>query len=414
MQVFISYARTPADKRLAEHIAERLRKAGIRPWLDDESMPGGQQLERALAAGIASSDHVVFLLSQSWIARSYTHFELNEVTKRDESAVRRIPVYRAKRDSLLVPGELVKWLGFDWFDEDPEPDARFWQLFCAIQGDPPGPRDAWSKRGYEVAPVPQPELPRPERKAFRPSLRCNRAYQWASLDTLARDPESHLVIVAGTDGNGHEHFLQRIEHELRGDPRRSIVPVEWLERPSSREEFLACLADALSVQPAAVASALSSRLAHSNVILLHPPIRARFADKQLMDYHTRWLPELAGRTGQMSLKSVQPIEWPPAYAIDQVLRWLGWRTAGPAADRSDAEELMRLLSAPNQIGLRVVRLRDLEVITTKDLEEFCALVGLDQKKSSWLCAQIVRRRPRTAEQTFDAIDAYLPEARKLS
>ena len=54
MQVFISYAHTPADSELARYLAARLRDLKIDAWLDEESLTAGGRLqadiERAIAA----------------------------------------------------------------------------------------------------------------------------------------------------------------------------------------------------------------------------------------------------------------------------------------------------------------------------------------------------------------------------
>ena len=57
-------------------------------------------------------------------------------------------------------------------DDDPDPDARFWELHCAINAIPPGPADTWTVRGQELGQATvQPDW-RPARavKSIRPSL----------------------------------------------------------------------------------------------------------------------------------------------------------------------------------------------------------------------------------------------------
>ncbi len=416
MQVFISYAHTPADSKLAEHVADRLRKVGLTPWLDSASMYSGQVLQDTIARAVATSSHGVFLVSQSWIEREWTAFELDEFAKRDPAEVRRTPIFRAPRQTLTVPPALVKWLGFEWDDGDPDYDARFWQLLCAIRGVPPGPLETWSDEGRKAAPLARPAgIDPPPPPAFRPSLRCNRALQWTTLDSLAIDPMSDLVLVTGVAGQGHEHFVERIHQMLRTDPRRSIVLVKWPSRPQTAEEFFAYLAGALDVPRSALSQALADRLAYTNVVLLHPCVRAMFLDDPVVKYYTEWLPALVrDHAAPMHLKCVQPIEWPDEGAIDRVLGWLRLRPPAIPDGRPQAERLIHLVSTSAARALRVVRLHDFEGITDDDLKQFCRLVNLDERQGAWLLARIAERRPQHAADVFTAIDDYLPSARSLS
>jgi hypothetical protein len=67
MQVFISYAHTPADTELARYLAARLRDAGIDAWLDEASLAGGSRLQADIQRAIAASNAGVFLVSPSWL-----------------------------------------------------------------------------------------------------------------------------------------------------------------------------------------------------------------------------------------------------------------------------------------------------------------------------------------------------------
>jgi hypothetical protein len=418
MQVFLSYAHTPADSALATYIHARLTAAGVKVWLDQSSLPAGQVLQDAIEKAIALSDHGVFIVSPSWLQREWTAFELEQFARRDPTVVRRIPVLRSPHDQLTVPPRLVKIKAFEWLDGDPRPDSRMWELYCAIKGDDPGPPETWDERGHTLPAVGQELYPtvRPARPTVRPSLLCDRALQWKTVDDLASVSNNELVIVPGAAGQDHEHFLQRIQWLLRNDPPRSIARIDWPTWPHSRDEFREALGRALGVPAAALASDMSDRLAHTNLLLFHPCLRSQFvSDEPLIDYYTKWLPELITESRpRMNVKCVQPIEWPPeSGGLGRLVRWLR-----PAPDDEDskpkAEELIqRFLSGAAPI-LRAIRLQELRDLAPADLEDFCQIVALSLKQKNWLLEHIRSRNARTPKDTFQAIDDFLPYARSIT
>ena len=77
-------------------------------------------------------------------------------------------------------------------------------------------------------------------------------------------------------------------------------------------------------------------MSDSNLVLLHPCLRARYVDAPLISYYTEWLPALLAEVKpRMSLKSVQPVEWPAGEGtVAAVLTWL--RLKRPAVGRGQA------------------------------------------------------------------------------
>ena len=113
----------------------------------------------------------------------------------------------------------------------------------------------------------------------------------------------------------HDHFSRRIRELLTPTPPRNIVSVHWRKRPASRDEFFAALAADLEVSIDRMRREMAERMSDSNLVLLHPCLRARYVDAALISYYTEWLPALLGEVKpRMSLKSVQPVEWPLAKA----------------------------------------------------------------------------------------------------
>lgn len=418
-QVFISYAHTPADSALATCIAAALGSVGIAVWLDEATLSGGDVLQDAIEKAVAASQHGIFIVSQSWLNREWTQFELELFAKRDPNVVRRIPIFRSSRRDLVIPPPLVKITGFEWFDEEQNVDARLWEVYCAVTDATPGARDEWASRwralGKKAPVVAKPLATRPDAR-LRPSLRCDRAIQWNALEQLALERASQIILLPGCVGQAHDHFIERIQRLLRLDPPRSMVTVDWPTRPRRREEFVEALGRALNVAPDHVPNELGERLAYNNLLLLHPCIRARFVDQSLIEYYTAWLPELIERAhGGMHIKCVQPVEWPKDLAgMGQVLSWLGLKGRSVAEGRAEAEGLITKVRDGAPATLRAVRLRDLHDLTRDDLIEFCELMGLAGAQREWLLAQVESRASDTPQETFQALDDFLPDARSMA
>jgi hypothetical protein len=414
MRVFISYAHTEIDRALARVVASRLRAVKIDVWMDESSLPGARHTQQAIEAAAATCGHAVFLVSRSWLERAWTNWELGLFVERTEPAVV-VPVWRRPRRQLKLPPQLYQLTGLDWLEGDHDVDARFWQLHCALTDAAPGPADAWSRSGRELTPAASRslEVPLPTTQVVRPSLRCDRAPQWKTIDDLATSGGSELMLLPGSAGQGHDHFIERVERLMRGDPPRVITRVDWGDgrRPASREEYRDGLARSLGIVPSSdLEAGLGERLAHQNLVLLHPCIRSRFVDDLVVDYYAKWLPEwLSAARPRMDLKCVQPVEWPRESLGAAVMRWVG---AGGAADgnaRPDADMLLRQLLDKSGDALRAVRLAELHDVSRPELDEFCQIMALKPRQVSWLLDRIGSRRVRSASEVFKAIDDYIPE-----
>ncbi len=403
MQVFISYAHTRADTALTRYLAARLTAVKVDVWLDESSLKAGDSLQAYIEKAIAASDAGIFIVSPSWMQSEWTAFELEQFDKRGPDLVRRIPIFRIPREHLSIPPALIKMVGLAWLEDEADNDARFWELYCALTGTSLGPSDQWSARGGSVGSTPV-ALPPPTvartTARLRASLRCDRAPQWKTIDSdLATEGSSEIILVPGAAGQAHEHFLERIQRLLRMDPPRSVIAIDWPTRPRSREEFREAIARALTVAPAALVEQLGQRLTHSNLLLLHPCVRARFIDDALVSYHTVWLPELLVECRpRMNLKCIQPIEWPPESGLaSQVLTWFRLR-ASVSDDKAQAEDLIGQLRSKAPATLRAIRLHDLRDISDDDLNEFCELMNLNQQQTNWFLSRISARNPKTVNR----------------
>lgn len=98
--VFVSYA--SVDRAVVWPFVERLRADGFRVWFDEQAMEGGRPAMQQLAAGIKNSAHLVACLTDAYLQRPWTSFELHVSRYRDPSGRdgRTIPVLF---DRLTIP-----------------------------------------------------------------------------------------------------------------------------------------------------------------------------------------------------------------------------------------------------------------------------------------------------------------------
>jgi hypothetical protein len=418
-QVFISYAHTTADTTLAKCVAAALRSVGMNVWFDEATLSGGDLLQDAIQKAIASSQAGVFIVSATWLNREWTMFELEQFARLDPNVVRRVPIFRAPRRDLVVPPGLTRVLGFEWLEDYRDTDARLWQLYCSVTDTPPGDAATWGGK-WRALPkksgVPLPAGPIGRSPArLRPSLKCDRAAQWTAVDKLALEEAHQLILLSGGAGQAHDHFIERIQRMLRLDPPRSIVTIDWPTRPRSRDEFLEALGRALEVPAAAVSTELAERLAFSNLLLVHPCVRARFDDEAFIRYYSEWLPDAIGRShGQMFVKCLQPIEYPRESLKGSLMSWLRLRRTPAQENREDAEQLIAALKQGARGMLRARPLRELADLTDAELNEFFEFLELEPKQQIWLLGQIEARQATTPKDIFQALDDFLPDARSIA
>ena len=79
--VFLSH--NSRDKAIVERIAERLKRAGIEPWLDVWYLAGGGKWQEELAAALDASSSCAFFLGPNDVG-AWAHEELS--VARDRSA----------------------------------------------------------------------------------------------------------------------------------------------------------------------------------------------------------------------------------------------------------------------------------------------------------------------------------------
>jgi hypothetical protein len=120
--VFVSHA--SEDKRNLVHpLADKLFTRGIRPWIDDQQIVGGESLRRKIDEGLAKSAHGIVVLTKAFFAKEWTNLEMDAFfTSMVASNKRIIPVLSGideadvRRHSPLLTG--LRSLSIDKIGKD--------------------------------------------------------------------------------------------------------------------------------------------------------------------------------------------------------------------------------------------------------------------------------------------------------
>ncbi|HEX8070617.1 MAG TPA: toll/interleukin-1 receptor domain-containing protein [Pyrinomonadaceae bacterium] len=105
--VFISYA--SADRDPVARLVARLKRDGYAVWYDQEQMAGGGIVLRQLSDGILNSAHMIACLSDAYIERDFTTFELdmNQALDPANRLNRTIPVVIGRLKDRPIPPTII-------------------------------------------------------------------------------------------------------------------------------------------------------------------------------------------------------------------------------------------------------------------------------------------------------------------
>lgn len=387
-QVFISYSKQN-DAVFARRLAQVLRTASFQVWLDEEQIAAGDDYERVLQAALAESRHAVFVVSERWLEREWTRYEV-ETFAQGAPDRRRIAVLRSPRGTLDLGPRLTLLHNVEWTDDTRDEAGCAWQLVCGLTGEKPGPAEMWSQQGSKylgrIAAAAAPDRPAEPRSRAprRPAelldrdgvhLSCDRAEQWNSLTEIVRHKRNQLILLPGARGEAHDEFMRRIEAHLPLDRPRRIASVTWTQYPCPHqpELLLADLARALEVDEAGLGPALRMELGRHDLVLLHPTAHC-FDSPALFDYLTGVLPGcLREAEGTMfSATVVQPIEWALESLSNRIGGWFARLVAGAQGSAADAaEDFLQRVAERAAPELPALRLPELARIEARHLEAFC-------------------------------------------
>jgi hypothetical protein len=210
-QVFISYSKQN-DAVFARRLAQILRTASFQVWLDEEQIAPGDDYERVLQTALADSRHAVFVVSERWLERDWTRYEV-ETFAQGAPDRRRIAVLRSPRGTLDLGPRLTLLHNVEWTDDTGDEAGCAWQLICGLTGEKPGPAAMWSEQGSKflgrIATATAPARPAEPRSAAprHPAelrdrdgvhLSCDRAEQWNSLTEMVRAARPTTSSCAGS------------------------------------------------------------------------------------------------------------------------------------------------------------------------------------------------------------------------
>ena len=109
VRVFLSHK--SVDKPLVSRYYHALKELGFDPWLDEEAMPAGTNLERGILQGFKESCAAVFFITESFVDESYlaTEVDYAVIQKRRKDAKFAIITLRYS-DAAPVPGLLEPYI----------------------------------------------------------------------------------------------------------------------------------------------------------------------------------------------------------------------------------------------------------------------------------------------------------------
>lgn len=413
--IFLSYARTPADTALAAYLEGCLEANGLKVWRDTSDLRIGDHFPREIEEAIEQAEHLIFLVSSSWLDRKWCQHELALAMRHHgTTSGRYLPILRAPFERLRtrIPVAFESSHSIVWLDDEADPYTRLCEIHMAVaEADvAPSERAAHGRRLAERANVPLPsvDLPAPTHED-PPSLRCDRTAQWQTIEDVMANGRSDVVLVPGARGEYHEHFLQRVERQLATVPERSIVGVKWRRRPVGPDEYLGALAESFNTNRQGLPQALHERLSHKHLVLIHECLRSGFDDDDLVAYYTEWLPDLvATARGARSLKCIQAIEWP---RIGLLVRLIPFGSSDDDEVAQAKGLVKRLKSRGVSSTLVTVCTPELQPITAEDVRRFCD-VFVEPGLGDELFAHVWAGKRRTSEDVLRSIDKYLKAKRR--
>jgi hypothetical protein len=109
MKIFLSHK--SADKTLLRNFAKTLEALGFQPWLDEDAMHAGVNLERGLLSAFEQSCAVVFFITENFVDRDYLATEIDYAirqkrTKDDKFSI--ITLCFARNGKKVTVPELLK------------------------------------------------------------------------------------------------------------------------------------------------------------------------------------------------------------------------------------------------------------------------------------------------------------------
>jgi hypothetical protein len=269
------------------------------------------------------------------------------------------------------------------------------------------PRSATLRKLCDSMPALDPATTPSLGKSFidRPSLLCGRAAQWNEVCQCAPARLHQVMLVPGARGQEPLHFRERVHVWLTPDPSRTMIAVDWLTPPKSLGEMVDALAVSLGTGVDGLQQALKAKLAHQNLVLLHPCIAEGFTQEHFVDYYTKWFPAALSQKTAGALKCLQPIEWPIIERTGGILSRFLLRRGGSSDQRQAAFELIAALRSKQTPHMRILDVDELSNLETRELEQFLEGSEFAVAHQRLLLSQLIGG-PQVPGYMFQTIDTY--------
>lgn len=119
-RIFLSHK--GVDKPFVRRIESILRLLGFDPWLDEDAMPAGVELERALLAGMKDSCAAVFFVTSNYVDENFLATEINYALSQKRERAERfsiitLAVPSSKRIAPTIPDILKTYVWKNTNDE---------------------------------------------------------------------------------------------------------------------------------------------------------------------------------------------------------------------------------------------------------------------------------------------------------
>ena len=110
--VFISHAST--DSWIAKTMAEKISFPGVKPWLDEIDMEGGDVVVDDIIRGVDSCDEAVILVSPNTVNSQWVIFEIGAVRGQHKRVT---PILNNVHHDAIDPMSDVKGMALNEFDK---------------------------------------------------------------------------------------------------------------------------------------------------------------------------------------------------------------------------------------------------------------------------------------------------------
>ena len=151
MRVLVSYSPGPiGNARFAEGLADSLRKVGFEVGLHEwraAAAPASGIISRGEAAG---ARHGLIIVTRDWLENPGLGAEAEILAGHPAEAHRLVAIRRDRVDESLLANRFPGLNSVEWLPDDPQPDARFWEVYSALTGSPAGDRSDWADQGRRL------------------------------------------------------------------------------------------------------------------------------------------------------------------------------------------------------------------------------------------------------------------------